>query len=207
MSEWLSWEELIDANKARFAAACKYWEVPENSPMEIAVLLDLIPRISEEGGVDPRVVLAMILQESHGCLRVPETLGSHRNSGVLQSHNGNGTCNTNVIEAGEPGPMKNPHLVSVDCPSSQIETMIRDGVLGTRAGRGVMQLMDQEHGLGYLDAQMWYRVARAYNSGSVDPSDNLEMGAATHGYCSDVANRLVGWRSGSSGFSSSVTSA
>ncbi|KAM3418798.1 hypothetical protein BST61_g4768 [Cercospora zeina] len=205
MSEWLSWEELVDANKGRLTAACKYWEVQENSPSEIDLLLDFVPRISAEGGIDPRVVLAMILQESHGCLRVPETHGSHRNSGVLQSHNGDGTCNRNMIEAGERSPMKDPHLVSVDCSSLQIETMVRDGVLGTRTGRGVLQLMDQEHGKGYRDAQMWYRVARAYNSGSVDPRHDLEMGPATPGYCSDVANRLVGWTSGSSGFSSSVT--
>ncbi|PPJ56399.1 hypothetical protein CBER1_00698 [Cercospora berteroae] len=203
MSEWLSWEELVDANKGRLAGACKYWEVPENSPAEIDTLLDLTPRISDEGGVDPRVVLAMMLQESHGCLRVPETQGSHRNAGVLQSHNGNGTCNTNMIEAGSPGSMKDPSLISTDCSSRQIEAMIRDGILGTNAGRGLMQLMDQEQGQGYLDAQMWYRVARAYNSGSVDESNDLEKGAATHGYCSDVANRLVGWRSGTSGFEKS----
>jgi hypothetical protein len=42
-------------------------------------------------------------------------------------------------------------------------------------------------------AQAYYRAARFYNSGEIDPSGDLGKGSATHCYASDIANRLTGW--------------
>jgi len=42
----------------------------------------------------------------------------------------------------------------------------------------------------------YYRAARAYNSGAVNPSGDLGKGCCTHCYASDVANRLTGWVTG-----------
>lgn len=42
-------------------------------------------------------------------------------------------------------------------------------------------------------SRAFYIAARLYNSGSVDPSNKLEKGIATHCYSSDIANRLTGW--------------
>lgn len=64
---------------------------------------------------------------------------------------------------------------------------------GTVHGDGLKQLLGKATGVG---AQRYYRVARMYNSGSVDSSGNLGLGVATHCYCSDVANRLIGWSQG-----------
>lgn len=47
-------------------------------------------------------------------------------------------------------------------------------------------------------AAKYYRAARAYNSGSVDPSGDLGKGCCTHCYASDIANRLTGWVTGDS---------
>lgn len=49
------------------------------------------------------------------------------------------------------------------------------------------------------DVSRYYRAARVYNSGSVDPSGDLGRGVATHCYASDVANRLRGWSLGGDG--------
>lgn len=68
--------------------ACAYWQVQENTPQENDLLLGLIPQIAAEGGLEPRVALGIALQESHGCLRVPGTIGSHPNPGIFQSHSG-----------------------------------------------------------------------------------------------------------------------
>lgn len=42
-------------------------------------------------------------------------------------------------------------------------------------------------------AEAYYRAARLYNSGAIDPSNDLEKGGAEHCYVSDMANRLMGW--------------
>ena len=52
---------------------------------------------------------------------------------------------------------------------------------------------------GVDDVSRYYRAARVYNSGSVDPSGDLGQGVATHCYASDVANRLRGWSLGGHG--------
>ena len=47
------------------------------------------------------------MQESKGCVRAPTTNNGVRNPGLMQSHNGRGTCN-------EGGNVKNP------CPASEV---------------------------------------------------------------------------------------
>lgn len=51
--------------------------------------------ISAVSGIDARVILAVILQESTGCVRVITTAYSHDNPGLMQSFNGTGSCNGN----------------------------------------------------------------------------------------------------------------
>ena len=46
-------------------------------------------------GVDHRFILAVIMQESGGCVRAPTTNYGVRNPGLMQDHNGSGTCNEN----------------------------------------------------------------------------------------------------------------
>ena len=75
--------------------------------------------------------------------------------------------------------------------------MCEDGVVGTTKGLGLSQIAAQM-GYGVSGAQKWYEVARVYNSGSMAPDGNLGEDGATDCYCSDIANRLIGWTEGES---------
>ena len=123
------------------------------------------------------------MQESNGCTRVPTTNWGVWNPGLMQSHNGRGTCNDG------PGSVQNP------CLSIEIIQMIQDGVFGTVSGDGLKQCLTET---GVSDVSMYYKAARIYNSGLIDKSGNLGAGVSTNCYVSDIANRLMGWSSGTS---------
>lgn len=122
------------------------------------------------------------MQESKGCVRVPTTFSPApdfvRNPGLMQDHNGAATCH------------ENDHQVMNPCPTAIILQMVRDGVAGTTDGDGLAQCLNLA---GASDTSAYYKAARLYNSGSIDPSGALEGGVATHCYASDIANRLTGW--------------
>nr|POE65961.1 hypothetical protein CFP56_57651 [Quercus suber] len=168
-------------------ASCEQWGVAADRDTEIADMRSAIISIASDSGVDPRVILAVIMQESTGCVRVITTAYSVFNPGLMQSHNGTGTCNTNsaslLVVAGT-------GLVQTPCPTSEIQQMIMDGVDGTNSGDGLKQLLVKQ---GRTDVSKWYRAARMYNGGSVAASGNLEEGCCTVCYASDIANRLTGW--------------
>ena len=110
--------------------------------------------------------MAVMMQESHGCVNVGTTSNGVTNPGLMQSHNG---VKFNAADA-----------------TNSITQMIKDGVTGTSSGDGLVQLINQ-----YGDP---WKAARAYNSGSIAPSGNLNDGnGATASYVMDVANRLRGW--------------
>ncbi len=137
-----------------------------DSPQEVAFIEQAITLVARESGIDRRVVLCMIMQESQGNVRVNTTYSADgvRNAGLMQSHNG----------------------VSFDAnnPQGSILQMVRDGVLGTLFGDGLVQLLARYGNI--------YAALRGYNSGSVD-QNNLSYGfSSTPSYVSDMANRLVG---------------
>lgn len=157
--------------------SCTQYGVPNNSDQEIRDLYDAINQASSETSLDARFIYAVIMEESSGCVRAPTTSYGVRNPGVMQSHNGVGTCN-------DKGVVQNP------CPSSVILQMVRDGASGTSSGDGLVQLFQQSSG---SETSKYYQASRKYNSGSIDASGDLGAGIATHCYSSDVANRLTGW--------------
>lgn len=163
-------------------SSCAQWGVPNNSDDEITTLLASVKSVAETTGVDARFIFAIMMQESNGCVRAPTTNWGVRNPGLMQSHDGTGTCNDVTIQ--------NP------CPASEIVQMIQDGAGGTSSGDGLKQCIAET---GASDVSMYYKAARIYNSGSIAPGGNLGAGIATHCYASDIANRLAGWSSGSSG--------
>lgn len=120
------------------------------------------------GLIDPRVILAMIMQESSGNVHVISTNNGVQNNGILQSHAG-------------------VSYNSAD-PSGSILQMVKDGILGTSSGDGLVQTVTRNGGL-------WEGI-RAYNSGSVDKTDLGNGLGSTASYCTDVANRLTGAKSG-----------
>lgn len=103
----------------------------------------------------------------------------------MQSHNGEGTCNSNLRDKEtDNSKIKDP------CPKSTIQKMIAEGAGGTSSGDGLAKLIDDAKG---SDAKTYYRAARMYNSGSTSLSGDLVSGGSTACYAADIANRLTGW--------------
>ncbi|KAI8943980.1 hypothetical protein F4801DRAFT_573284 [Xylaria longipes] len=178
MSGWGSFDELWNSNLPLIQQSCGWngWGA-DNSADEVNNIKDAITSVSSAQGVDNRFVLAIMMQESKGCVRVITTANGVSNPGLMQSHNGSGSC------AGV-----NP------CPKDQIVQMITDGVAGTSSGDGLKQTLATASGhYGGVQAAAYYAAARLYNSGSVDYS-NLGNGFSSIAcYADDVANRLTGW--------------
>lgn len=178
--EWGSFDSMFDANlKNVISKSCTGFGQANNSPSESADVKSAIESVAQSSGVDARFILAVVMQESNGCVRAPTTNYGVTNPGLMQSHDGASSC-YNV----------NP------CPKSTIQGMIEDGVNGTPSGDGLKQLLAKAGG---NTTAAFYKAARMYNSGSVDPSGDLGKGIATHCYVSDIANRLLGWSEGVGG--------
>ena len=177
---WVDFDTAFQASTVTMKASCTQFDQTNDSDQEISDIKSAIQSIASESGVDSRVILAIMMQESNGCVRVQTTDNGVRNPGLMQSHNGDGTCWNNGVGT-------NP------CPSSQITEMIKNGVEGTPSGDGLKQCLSQCPSAG---AQSYYQAAVIYNSGNL-PS-NLDDNTATPCYASDVANRLMGWFSGTS---------
>ncbi|EHK21198.1 uncharacterized protein TRIVIDRAFT_153126 [Trichoderma virens Gv29-8] len=178
-SRWVSFQNMFDNYKNQMFAACQNLPTPQanDSGPEVGAIWDGIQAAAAATGVDHRLILAVIMQESHGCVRVHTTNGGVRNPGLMQDHNGSATCNEN-------GNVKNP------CPSATIYQMILEGTAGTTSGDGLANCINQS---GRSDVSAFYRAARIYNSGSISKTGQLQNGIATHCYASDIANRLTGW--------------
>lgn len=175
---WGSYDELWNTNQNILQNSCNWngWGA-NNSGDEINAIGNAINQVSGETGVDKRFILAIIMQESKGCVRAPTTNNGVINPGLMQSHNGSGAC------AGV-----NP------CPADTITQMVRDGTAGTSSGDGLKQTFAKASAqLNDTGSRAFYAAARMYNSGSVDYS-NLNNGlGSTACYATDVANRLTGW--------------
>ncbi|KAJ5101010.1 hypothetical protein N7456_007062 [Penicillium angulare] len=171
VDQWAdSLEPTFESNKETISVSCAESGLPNNSEDETVFIKDAIYQVEKSSGVDARFIFAIVMQESKGCVRVQTTNNGVANPGMMQSHDGSGSCNKG-------GVIQNP------CPRSEILQMILDGAKGTPAGPGLKALVAQES---------------AYNSGAVASSGNLGQGGATHCYVSDVANRLLGWTDGPS---------
>jgi hypothetical protein len=175
---WGSWEELWSVNVPLMRGSCGWngWGA-DNSDNEINDIQNAINIVSSQTGVDRRFILAIIMQETGGCVRAPTTWNGVTNPGLMQSHNGGGSC------AGI-----NP------CPSSEIVEMVSDGTAGTPFGDGLLQTLQRTSAaLGQPGSRAVYAAARMYNSGSVDYNDLNNPFTSTRCYAADVANRLTGW--------------
>ncbi|KAI4856150.1 putative muramidase, partial [Aureobasidium sp. EXF-8846] len=183
-NSWVDFDTMFTANIPIMQQSCANngWGA-NNSPTEISDIKAAIKKVSASSGVDPRFILAIVMQESNGCVRVVTTSWSVQNPGLMQDHAGTGTCNSG-------GVITNP------CPTSEIEQMIVDGTTGTTSGDGLVQCLSQAAA---SDVSQYYRAARIYNGGySGFHANDLGTGCCTLCYASDVANRLTGWSSGPS---------
>lgn len=178
-SSWLDFDAMWDANlDSVISVSCTQFGKANNSPQESDDLKSAIQSVASSSGVDSRFILAITLQESNGCVRVPTTNFGVTNPGLMQSHDGSHSCADT-----------NP------CPSDEITGMIQDGTTGTSSGDGLQQLIAQT---GASDVSKFYKAAVLYNSGSIPASGLLQDGTATPCYATDIANRLIGWSQGPS---------
>ncbi|KAL8867640.1 MAG: hypothetical protein Q9174_005527, partial [Haloplaca sp. 1 TL-2023] len=92
-AEWMTYEAMFTHNTPLLLHSCTQYHVPLNSAPELAAIHNSTLLISLETHLDPRFILAIILQESNGCVRVPTSYGAVRNPGLMQDHNGPATCN------------------------------------------------------------------------------------------------------------------
>jgi hypothetical protein len=185
-SAWQDFETMFTGNIPIMQQSCanNNWGA-NNSPTEIADIKSAILSMAASSGVDARFILAIVMQESNGCVRVVTTSWSVANPGLMQDHAGAGTCNSGGI-------IQNP------CPASEITQMIKDGTMGTSSGDGLVQCLQQAQAAN--DVSRFYRAARIYNGGfSGFHANDLGTGCCTLCYASDVANRLTGWNSGPTG--------
>lgn len=205
--EWTPFDDMWATNKDTIATSCAGqddWGNPADpSSEEIKQIHDAILAIAKEEDVPPQFVLATIMQESKGCVRVPITNYGVDNPGLMQDYKRNFTCNTGRLDNGV---LKAPGKVQDPCPEETIRGMIREGTKGAfkEANSLIYALAVAIEGsvdksgnnrasAEKTDASRFYRAARVYNSGSIDPSGDLGKGIATRCYASDIANRLTGW--------------
>ncbi|KAK5133713.1 hypothetical protein LTR08_007467 [Meristemomyces frigidus] len=176
-SAWIDFDSMWTANMAYISISCTQFGESNNSDQESDDLKSAIQSVASSSGIDERFILAIAMQESKGCVRTPTTNYGVNNPGIMQSHDGAGSCNNG-------GTVQDP------CPASEITQMIKDGATGTAAGDGLEQCITESDA---SDVSKYYKAARIYNSGSIATSGNLDDGIATHCYVSDIANRLTGW--------------
>ena len=182
--QWLSFNDMWTINQHLISRSCNaIYKTPNLSPLETQSLYKAIQSVANSTRVDHRFILAVIMQETKGCVRATTSVspdGTVRNPGLMQDHEGTHSCN-------------NEGKIQTPCPDDQILGMITDGVAGTEKGNGLAGAITSSNEDGVEFAQGYYRAARFYNSGLIDGSGDLEKGTATHCYVSDIANRLVGW--------------
>ena len=88
---WLDYETMFSNNADLINSSCDEFGQANNSPDETQAIHDSILSVAGPTNVDPRLVLAVVIQESKGCVRVPSPSGV--NPGLMQSADGSGTCN------------------------------------------------------------------------------------------------------------------
>ncbi|KEF60476.1 uncharacterized protein A1O9_02037 [Exophiala aquamarina CBS 119918] len=121
------------------------------------------------------------MQESSACVRAPSTPGVHSNPGIMQSDQGQGTCNSNGT-------------ILLPCPYASIYQMVYDGTAGSRYDAvSLVKMLNVASSMASDNpAQTYYQGARLYNSGPYSLQNTTDLGSpgSTRCYASDVANCL-----------------
>ena len=74
MSDWVDFDTMWTFNLPIMSQSCTQFGTANNSPDESADIKTAIKQVSSSSGVDPRFILAIIMQESNGCVRVVSKL-------------------------------------------------------------------------------------------------------------------------------------
>ena len=107
--QWQSFDTMFNANQALMSQSCSQFGQANDSDDEINNIRSAIESVAATTQLDHRFILAAMMQESGGCVRAPTTNFGVRNPGLMQDHDGDGTCNSDVT-----GEISNP------CPSDEV---------------------------------------------------------------------------------------
>jgi hypothetical protein len=157
-SQWLDFQTLWFMNQQT-----QINKICDNTAAETADLYKAISAASQSTGVDARFILAIIMNESRGCVRVQTTSLAVSNPGLMQSYEGKGSCS-------------DPTLLK-PCPYKEIEQMVMDGTAPNKAGVDLQDLIERSNA---TDVSKYYIAARMYNSGinSIGSNKQLSVGGA-----------------------------
>ena len=72
LSAWVSFGQMFTANKGIMKTSCSYFGVPDNTDEEILDIQSAIQSVALATKVDHRFILAILMEESKGCVRVSD---------------------------------------------------------------------------------------------------------------------------------------
>jgi len=82
-ASWVSFVDMFNANKPLMFSSCSnIWGLPNVDGPEVGAIWDSIQQVAGETGVDHRFILAIMMQESKGCVRAPTSNYGVRNPGL-----------------------------------------------------------------------------------------------------------------------------
>ncbi|KAK8016621.1 hypothetical protein PG993_014810 [Apiospora rasikravindrae] len=163
MSTWLTFDQMFEANKNSIKSTGSTWD-------DVGRINVAIRNAASSIGVDERVILGIIMQESHGYVGVRTTYSPGEGiptAGIMQCSN----C------PGYPG--------QTGLSQDQTSGMVNGGTNHFKANL-------RDFGDKWSEESI-YPALREYNSGSVNQNDLSDGRGATASYVSDIAQRLTGW--------------
>jgi hypothetical protein len=165
-----------NANQDFIKGSCKHngWG-DNNNDAETQAIKDSIESESEVSGVPKEFILAIMMQESKGCVRAPTSKSDTHNPGLMQ---GAGTTTCHPLGQSPISP----------CSANDIRAMIHEGTAGEGLRTSLKESLSAFSTT--TDDSKYYIAARRYNSGSQVTNPNLGH-SATACYASDIANRLI----------------
>ncbi|KAL7774355.1 hypothetical protein CFE70_005267 [Pyrenophora teres f. teres 0-1] len=177
-TSWLPFDAAWAAALPQIRTSCQNngWG-PDNTMEETWSVRNAILTSAAQSSIPAAFILAIVMQESRGCVRAPTTkFGGQFNPGLMQTA-GRASCH----------PLYAKPLMP--CPDTIIVDMIAEGTMGTGLGMSLKEALSA-----FADEEgpaKYYKAARRYNSGPGVTTPDLGVGS-TNCYASDVANWLIG---------------
>lgn len=93
IDQWVNFEDMFSNNEVFMFESCENngWGA-NDSQDEVNDIKTAIEQVAAETLVDHRFILAVIMQESEGCVRVVTTGNGVSNPGLMQDHDGANSC-------------------------------------------------------------------------------------------------------------------
>ncbi|KAK7739120.1 hypothetical protein SLS53_005756 [Cytospora paraplurivora] len=164
MDTWMNFGDMFNANTASMVAAGSTWD--DVGRMRVA-----IQDAAAAFGVDERVILGIIMEESTGYV------------GVVTTWNVDGQATAGLMQAS-------------GCPGYPGQTNLHQADISSMVNCGTQHYQQNlQHWSNLGPAQAVYPALREYNSGSVDINDLsvAPNGAGNPFYVSDISQRFQGW--------------